>query len=66
MAILCLSRSYYALNVNRLRGRFAMYVRTIEALGVRVVPVSYQFWSNLPEHERIPYLEREVRIKLKS
>ncbi|XP_038116452.1 uncharacterized protein LOC6046277 [Culex quinquefasciatus] len=66
VVVLCLSRSYYALNVNRLRGRFAMYVRTIEALGVRVVPVSYQFWSNLPEHERIPYLEREVRIKLES
>nr|XP_029734193.1 uncharacterized protein LOC109413932 [Aedes albopictus] len=64
VVVLCLPKSYYALNVNRLRGRFAMFIRTIEALGVSVVPVPYQMWSNLPEAERLPFLEREVRAKI--
>ncbi|XP_001651269.2 FAST kinase domain-containing protein 2, mitochondrial [Aedes aegypti] len=64
VVVMCLPKSYYALNINRLRGRFAMYIRTIEALGVAVVPVPYQMWSNLPEAERLPFLEREVRAKV--
>ncbi|XP_058823220.1 uncharacterized protein LOC131684395 [Topomyia yanbarensis] len=66
LVVLCLPKSFYALNINRLRGRFAMYIRTVEALGVSVVPVSYQMWLNLPEAERIPFLEREIRTKLKK
>lgn len=66
VVVLCLPRSYYTLNVNRLRGRFAMQLRTVEALGVSVVPIPYHIWSNLPEAERIPFLEREVRAKLKA
>ncbi|XP_055549663.1 uncharacterized protein LOC129732641 [Wyeomyia smithii] len=64
VAIMCLPKSFYAHNVNRLRGRFAMNIRTIETLGVPVVPVSYQMWKNLPEAERLQYLEREIRSKL--
>ncbi|XP_053697853.1 uncharacterized protein LOC128744700 [Sabethes cyaneus] len=65
VAVMCLPKSFYAYNVNRLRGRFAMHIRSIEALGVPVVPVSYHMWYNLPEAERLLYLEREIRTKLK-
>ncbi|XP_065079735.1 uncharacterized protein LOC135702625 [Ochlerotatus camptorhynchus] len=64
IVVLCLPKSYYAVNINRLRGRFAMHIRTIEALGVSVVPIPYQMWSNLPEAERLPFLERELRAKV--
>ncbi|XP_055641628.1 FAST kinase domain-containing protein 2, mitochondrial-like [Toxorhynchites rutilus septentrionalis] len=65
ITIICLAKICYALNVNRLRGQYALHLKTIETLGVSVVPISYQLWSNLPEAERIPFLEREVRAKLK-
>ncbi|XP_062554747.1 uncharacterized protein LOC134219875 [Armigeres subalbatus] len=64
--VLCLPKSYYAMNINRLRGRFAMHIRTVEALGVSVVPISYHIWTNLPEAERLPFLEREIRTKINS
>ncbi|XP_058454812.1 uncharacterized protein LOC131432508 [Malaya genurostris] len=64
VVVLCVPKSFYAININRLRGRFAMNIRTIETLGVPVVPISYQLWYNLPEAERIPFLEREIRTKL--
>ncbi|KFB53434.1 AGAP002598-PA-like protein [Anopheles sinensis] len=64
IAIICLPRSCYAINVNRLRGRFSLYLKTIEALGVRTVPVSPYVWTNLPEAERIPFLQREVQQRV--
>ncbi|ETN59204.1 hypothetical protein AND_009201 [Anopheles darlingi] len=65
VAVLYLPRSCYAINVNRLRGRFVMYVKTIEAVGIPTVTISPQIWNNLPESERIPFLQREVQQKLK-
>ncbi|XP_055613466.1 uncharacterized protein LOC129759917 [Uranotaenia lowii] len=64
IVVLCLPPSYYATNVNRMRGRFVMQLKTIETLGVKVVPISYQMWNKLPEAERLPFLEREVKTKL--
>uniref|UniRef100_A0AAG5CZZ4 RAP domain-containing protein n=2 Tax=Anopheles atroparvus TaxID=41427 RepID=A0AAG5CZZ4_ANOAO len=64
VAVLFLPKSCYAVNVDRLRGRFSLYLRTIEALGVSTVSVSPNAWSNLPEAERIPFLQREVLQKV--
>ncbi|XP_049279451.1 uncharacterized protein LOC125761907 [Anopheles funestus] len=61
VAVLYLPKSCYAINVNRLRGRFALHLKTIKALGIAPVAISPVIWSNLPESERIPFLQREVR-----
>ncbi|XP_050069234.1 FAST kinase domain-containing protein 2, mitochondrial-like [Anopheles maculipalpis] len=66
VAVLYLPKSCYAINVNRLRGRFALYMKTIQALGIPTVAVSPVIWSNLPESERIPFLQREAREALRQ
>ncbi|XP_041764693.1 uncharacterized protein LOC121589676 [Anopheles merus] len=66
VAVLFLPKSCYAINVNRLRGRFALHVKTIQALGIPTATVSPVIWANLPESERIPFLQREVRDALQQ
>uniref|UniRef100_A0A182RLE8 RAP domain-containing protein n=1 Tax=Anopheles funestus TaxID=62324 RepID=A0A182RLE8_ANOFN len=66
VAVLYLPKSCYAINVNRLRGRFALHLKTIKALGIAPVAISPVIWSNLPESERIPFLQREVREALRQ
>ncbi|XP_058058147.1 uncharacterized protein LOC131209165 [Anopheles bellator] len=66
VSIMYLPRSCYAMNVNRLRGRFTLFVKNIEAMGLPTVTISPHIWTNLPESERIAFLQREVRQKLES
>uniref|UniRef100_A0A182M1N2 RAP domain-containing protein n=1 Tax=Anopheles culicifacies TaxID=139723 RepID=A0A182M1N2_9DIPT len=66
VAILYLPKSCYAINVNRLRGRFALHLKTIQALGIAPVAISPVIWANLPESERIPFLQRETREALRQ
>uniref|UniRef100_A0A4Y0BHG7 RAP domain-containing protein n=1 Tax=Anopheles funestus TaxID=62324 RepID=A0A4Y0BHG7_ANOFN len=66
VAVLYLPKSCYAINVNRLRGRFALHLKTIKALGTAPVAISPVIWSNLPESERIPFLQREVREAIRQ
>ncbi|CAD7093812.1 unnamed protein product [Hermetia illucens] len=64
VAILACPKSYYTINSHRLKGVFHLWTQTLENLGVRVLPVNLEQWSNLPEQERLPYLEREVKFTL--
>jgi hypothetical protein len=41
-------------------------VRTLEALGHSVVPVSVQHWMTLPDYEKIPYLMQDIKMKCES
>uniref|UniRef100_A0A182QAP2 RAP domain-containing protein n=1 Tax=Anopheles farauti TaxID=69004 RepID=A0A182QAP2_9DIPT len=66
VAVLYLPKSCYAINVNRLRGRFVLHIKTIQALGVPTVTISPLIWSNLPENERIPFLQREITQALRQ
>uniref|UniRef100_A0A182NRH6 RAP domain-containing protein n=1 Tax=Anopheles dirus TaxID=7168 RepID=A0A182NRH6_9DIPT len=64
VVILYLPKSCYAFNVNRLRGRFVLHEKTIQALGVDTVTISPLIWFNLPENERILFLQREIKQAL--
>lgn len=64
VAILACPKSYYTINSHRLKGVFHLWTQTLENLGVRVLPVNLEQWSNLPEQERLPYLEREIKFTL--
>ncbi|XP_052902323.1 FAST kinase domain-containing protein 2, mitochondrial-like [Anopheles moucheti] len=66
VAVLYLPKSCYSINVNRLRGRFALHLRTIQALDIAPVAISPVIWSNLQESERIPFLQRETREALRQ
>jgi FAST kinase domain-containing protein 2 len=64
--VLCMPASYYAVNCQRLRTVPSLTVRTLEALGYSVVPVSLQHWINLPDYEKIPYLMQNIKMKCES
>jgi len=37
--------------------------KTIEALGIVVLPVSMDVWDGLIDYEKIPYIMREIKSK---
>lgn len=43
---------------------FQLRVRSLEALGVPVCVINADIWSELPDREKLDYVEREVRYKL--
>lgn len=61
--VLCMPASSYAVNCQRLRSVPSLTLRTLEAMGYSVVPVSLQLWMNLPDYEKIPYLMQSIKIK---
>ncbi|XP_050439340.1 uncharacterized protein LOC126844902 isoform X2 [Adelges cooleyi] len=50
-------------NIERLKGPNALRMKTIEALGVTVVPVSEIYWNSLIGYEKIPYIMQELKSK---
>ncbi|XP_021930969.1 uncharacterized protein LOC110835248 isoform X3 [Zootermopsis nevadensis] len=64
--VLCMPASCYAINCQRLRSVPSLTLRTLEALGHSVVPVSVQHWMNLPDYEKIPYLMQNIKVKCES
>ena len=37
--------------------------KTIEALGITVLPISMNVWDGLIDYEKIPYIMRELKSK---
>jgi RAP domain len=56
--------SHYALNVHRLKGLFQLKQRTLQAMNLPTLVVSQQQWHQMPDHEQLPFLEREIRSLL--
>lgn len=46
-----------------LRGPRILMNKTIEALGVVVLPISLDVWNGLIDYEKIPYIMRELKSK---
>ncbi|GAB0097683.1 FAST kinase domain-containing protein 2, mitochondrial [Sergentomyia squamirostris] len=61
VAILPLSDKCYTLNTSTLKGSIRKWTETLTAIGLTVLPVHIEQWSQLPDHEKIPYLEREIK-----
>lgn len=53
----------YVINLNTLRGPFALMNKTIEALDVKVLSISMDVWDGLMDYEKIPYIMRELQSK---
>lgn len=64
IAVNLLPNKMYARNTSELRGVFANQDQQLEYLGVRTVNIRESDWDQILEHERIPYLLREIRMKL--
>lgn len=62
-AVMYLPPSFYCMNVDVLKGSMLQNLNSISALGITVIPISSTRWENLLEHERIPYLMREINEK---
>lgn len=50
----------------QLKGIFAEKEGQLKYLGVHAVDILESEWIKLLEHERIPFLMREIRIKLNN
>lgn len=64
VAICSFPRSHYAINQRRLKGIFDLRTRCIEALGIPVVAINVPQWTEMPEAERLAYIEREIKYIL--
>ncbi|XP_022174077.1 uncharacterized protein LOC111036376 [Myzus persicae] len=63
IGILLYKPNSYVINLNCLRGPYMLTNKTIEALGVAVLPISMDVWDGLIDYEKIPYIMRELKSK---
>lgn len=66
VAVFLLAPSAYAINSERVRGTARLFINTLEALNISVVPVLQTVWESLPDSEKIPYIMQNIRIKAES
>lgn len=45
---------------------FNLRIKTLEAMGITVVEINYELWNGLPDREKIPYIQREVKYQLEK
>lgn len=62
--MLVLPKQQYCLNLPRLKGIFDINIRTMEIMGFSVVHINIEQWLTLPDPEKIPYIQREIKLKL--
>ncbi len=65
MLIKVFKSNAYVANGNRLRGVYALDLRTLERAGYDVVSVNLGIWESLLDYEKIPYLMQQIRLKEK-
>lgn len=63
IGILLYKPNSYVINLNCLRGPYMLTNKTIEALGIAVLPISMDVWDGLIDYEKIPYIMRELKSK---
>ncbi|XP_026469011.1 uncharacterized protein LOC113372888 [Ctenocephalides felis] len=56
----------YATNCQRLRGTVKLRIRSLEALGYKVLPISISDWKNLGDREKIPYLLQKIKSQCEN
>ena len=65
MLIKVFKPSAYVANGDRLRGVYALDLRTLESAGYDVVTINLEKWESLLDYEKIPFLMQQVRLKEK-
>lgn len=61
IGILFYKPSSYVINLNTLRGTNALTNKSLEALGIVLLPLSMDVWDGLFDYEKIPYIMRELK-----
>lgn len=64
IAVLSFPDHCYCINIPILRGVYELKLRTYEKMGITVVVLNQTTLNGLQNDEKIPYLQREVRLKL--
>ncbi|KAJ0173423.1 hypothetical protein K1T71_010572 [Dendrolimus kikuchii] len=63
VCLLNFKQSCFSMNSNRLRGIFRLVLDIVDRQGYASVAINTTEWVNSPQHERTPYLMREVGYK---
>lgn len=66
VAVFLLPPSMYAINSERVRGTSRLFINTLEAINISVVPILQSVWDSLPDSEKIPYIMQNIRLKAES
>lgn len=66
VAVFLLPPSTYSINSERVRGHARLFINTLEALNMSVLPVLQSVWESLPDSEKIPYIMQNLRAKAES
>ena len=61
VALLVLKPNQMARNIERMKGITSLMIQVLEKEGLVVVPVSLHAFSQLLDHEKIPYLMQKIR-----
>lgn len=64
--VLGLASHHYSLNKVGIRGSTTIAIRTLEAMGHTVVPISLDKWKALADFEKLPYLMQTIKGKLRD
>ncbi|XP_055696207.1 uncharacterized protein LOC129797532 isoform X2 [Lutzomyia longipalpis] len=64
VAVLPFTSNCYSVNTLRLKGILQVWSETVSALGLKVLPINTESWSQLMDHEKIPYLQREIKFSI--
>ncbi|XP_039757984.1 uncharacterized protein LOC120632243 isoform X1 [Pararge aegeria] len=63
ICVMNFNQGCFSMNSNRLRGPFRLILDILERQGYATVAFNVSEWLNSPEHERTPYLMREIGYK---
>lgn len=53
----------FCLDGVRMRGKMKIFIRSIETLGIVVIPIPQLNWMSLPDYEKIPYLMDKINTR---
>lgn len=53
---------YACTNVNKLTGYTGLYVRSLESLDIKPIPIILAEWDDLPDNEKIPFLQMKLDL----
>ncbi|XP_058805125.1 uncharacterized protein LOC131672131 isoform X2 [Phymastichus coffea] len=57
---------WYTRNTQRILGPYSLFIKTLESMSYRVIPVDCKMWNKLPENEKTSYLVQAIKLKFKD
>ncbi|XP_037034087.1 uncharacterized protein LOC119072878 [Bradysia coprophila] len=64
IAVLAFPDRCFCINIPIMKATYELKLRTYEKMGIPAVPINLAMWKEMPDKEKIPYIQREVKFKV--